>query len=186
LKYRIGPEVIIEPAFFNDGSFFTSLNEGDFTLIKLLVEQVRNNGISTTTIISNKKDRIGYFKIQFLPEFDTNGKVSNVFINTVPTTKAAYQKNTSNSSFTTEPSDNPGFNALAMFSRQLKLQDYFNDINSMDKSILNSIPADIAIFDLNHRYIFLNEFACPNENVRKWIIGKNDFEYCNKKKMHLL
>ena len=58
------------------------------------------------------------------------------------------------------------------------LFDPVNNINSVEKNILDSIPADIAIMDVNQRYVFLNKSACPNEDVRKWLIGKNDFEYC--------
>jgi PAS domain S-box-containing protein len=50
-------------------------------------------------------------------------------------------------------------------------QKKFND------DILNNIPTDIAVFDPNHRYIFLNQHAIKNEEIRNWMIGKNDFEY---------
>ena len=58
------------------------------------------------------------------------------------------------------------------------LFDPVNNINSLEKNILDSIPAEIVIMDVNQRYIFLNKAACPTESVRKWLIGKNDFEYC--------
>jgi len=58
------------------------------------------------------------------------------------------------------------------------LFDPINNINSLEKNILDSIPADIVIMDVNQRYVFLNKSACPNESVRQWLIGKNDFEYC--------
>ncbi|WP_291400697.1 PAS domain S-box protein [Daejeonella sp.] len=58
------------------------------------------------------------------------------------------------------------------------LFDPVNNINSLEKNILDSIPADIVIMDVNQRYVFLNKSACPTESVRKWLIGKNDFEYC--------
>jgi PAS domain S-box-containing protein len=48
----------------------------------------------------------------------------------------------------------------------------FND------SILDSIPADIAVFDKNHNYLFINSTGIANEELRKWLIGKNDFDYC--------
>lgn len=50
-------------------------------------------------------------------------------------------------------------------------QKKFND------DILNNIPTDIAVFDAHHRYLFLNQHAIKNEEIRKWMIGKNDFEY---------
>ena len=45
-------------------------------------------------------------------------------------------------------------------------------------SILDRIPADIAIWTKDHRYYFVNKNAIKNEEIRKWIIGKNDYEYC--------
>lgn len=45
------------------------------------------------------------------------------------------------------------------------------------KKIVDEIPTDIAIFDKNHNYTYLNKFAVKNEERRKFIIGKNDFEY---------
>lgn len=44
--------------------------------------------------------------------------------------------------------------------------------------ILDGLPADIAIFDKDHRYIYLNKTAIKNKELREWIIGKDDFEYC--------
>lgn len=45
------------------------------------------------------------------------------------------------------------------------------------ENILNSIPTDIAVFDANHKYLFLNPTAIKDKDLRKYIIGKDDFEY---------
>jgi PAS domain S-box-containing protein len=45
------------------------------------------------------------------------------------------------------------------------------------ETILNNIPADIAVFDKNHNYLFINPLALKNEQLRKWLIGKNDYDY---------
>lgn len=45
------------------------------------------------------------------------------------------------------------------------------------ENIIENIPADIAIFDKDHRYLFLNKSAISNPELRKYIIGKDDFEY---------
>ncbi|MFZ4799133.1 MAG: PAS domain-containing sensor histidine kinase [Bacteroidia bacterium] len=44
--------------------------------------------------------------------------------------------------------------------------------------ILDEIPADIAIFNTQHQYIYLNKIAVENEKTRNWLIGKDDFDYC--------
>jgi signal transduction histidine kinase len=45
------------------------------------------------------------------------------------------------------------------------------------ENILNKLPTDIAVFDANHRYLFVNPGAIGNEEYRKFIIGKDDYEY---------
>ncbi|UYZ57822.1 ATP-binding protein [Hymenobacter latericus] len=46
------------------------------------------------------------------------------------------------------------------------------------ESILRHLPADVAVLDAEHRYMFANPGAIKNPEVRRWIIGKTDFDYC--------
>lgn len=46
------------------------------------------------------------------------------------------------------------------------------------ESILDNLPSDIVVFDASHRYLFTNPQAIKNPEMRQWIIGKDDFEYC--------
>ncbi|MDB5230828.1 MAG: sensory box histidine kinase/response regulator [Chitinophagaceae bacterium] len=46
------------------------------------------------------------------------------------------------------------------------------------EDILNSLPADIAVFSPEHKYLFLNPVAVRDEELRKWLIGKTDIDYC--------
>ncbi|MDH3650981.1 MAG: PAS domain S-box protein, partial [Saprospiraceae bacterium] len=45
------------------------------------------------------------------------------------------------------------------------------------EQILNNTPADIAVFDNQHRYLFLNPQAINNPELRSWMIGKKDEDY---------
>jgi len=45
------------------------------------------------------------------------------------------------------------------------------------EKILNQIPSDIAVFDKDHRYLFVNPEAIKDPALRKWIIGKTEQEY---------
>ncbi|MFV5693039.1 PAS domain S-box protein [Flavobacterium sp. LT1R49] len=45
------------------------------------------------------------------------------------------------------------------------------------EKILDRLPIDIAVFDSNYRYTYLNPAAIKNNELRKFIIGKDDFEY---------
>lgn len=49
--------------------------------------------------------------------------------------------------------------------------------------VLNELPADIAIFSPQHRYIYLNKTAVKNDGIRKWMIGKDDYEYCEMRNL---
>ncbi len=51
----------------------------------------------------------------------------------------------------------------------------------LNDSVLFNIPADIAVFDKDHNYQFINSNGIVNQDVRNWMIGKNDFDYCHFK-----
>ena len=56
---------------------------------------------------------------------------------------------------------------------QMKLDEQRNFF----EDVLNNIPSDIAVFDAEHRYLFLNPIAVRNPELRKWMIGKRDEDY---------
>jgi len=60
-------------------------------------------------------------------------------------------------------------------------EDKLNTYKKFSEDVLNNIPADIAVFDKNHNYIFINPKGVANLELREWLIGKNDFDYCKLK-----
>ena len=46
------------------------------------------------------------------------------------------------------------------------------------EQILNSIPRYVFVLDPQRRYLFINPIAVKDEELRKWLIGKTDEEYC--------
>ena len=46
------------------------------------------------------------------------------------------------------------------------------------EQIMDNIPADIAVFDAEHTYLYLNPIAIKDPELRKWMIGKKDEDYC--------
>lgn len=44
--------------------------------------------------------------------------------------------------------------------------------------ILDSVPLEIVVFSPERRYRYVNPAAIRDDGVRAWIIGKDDFEYC--------
>lgn len=78
----------------------------------------------------------------------------------------------------------PGINGIVINSRDIterkeaeeknkRLQDFY-------EVILNRIPTDIVVFDNKHRYLFVNEAAIRDPEKRAFIIGKDDYDYCEK------
>ena len=46
------------------------------------------------------------------------------------------------------------------------------------EEILNNLPADVAVFNNKHEYLFVNPQGIKDAELRKWIIGKRDEDYC--------
>ncbi|TGE05481.1 PAS domain-containing hybrid sensor histidine kinase/response regulator [Hymenobacter fodinae] len=80
--------------------------------------------------------------------------------------------------------------AIAPFVEDQYVNLYFADISSLKEAeqklaeqrefyetILNKLPADVAVFDAEHRYRFVNPAAIQDPALRQWIIGHDDFEY---------
>jgi PAS domain S-box-containing protein len=50
------------------------------------------------------------------------------------------------------------------------------------ETFLNNAPIDLAVFDPQGRYLYVNPKSIKNDTVRSWLIGKDDFEYCQFRK----
>ncbi len=46
------------------------------------------------------------------------------------------------------------------------------------ENVLNNIPAEIATYNLNHEYLFINPTSIRDKELRKWMIGKRDEDLC--------
>ncbi|MFM7078266.1 MAG: PAS domain-containing sensor histidine kinase [Bacteroidota bacterium] len=71
--------------------------------------------------------------------------------------------------------------ALNDITEKKRLENALLEEKNFTEGILNNVPADIAVFDMNHRYLFVNPTGIRDEGLRKWIIGKDDFDYCKFK-----
>ena len=65
--------------------------------------------------------------------------------------------------------------SLIQLKNQIQIQKEFYEF------ILNNLPADIAVFDKNHKYVYVNPRGIRNKKTRDFIIGKDDFEYAKFK-----
>jgi PAS domain S-box-containing protein len=48
---------------------------------------------------------------------------------------------------------------------------------SFYKEILDNIPADIAVFDKDKKYLYVNPNGIKDPELREWIVGKTDADY---------
>ena len=62
-----------------------------------------------------------------------------------------------------------------------KKEFYFEQRIKFLETILNSLPQDLVVFDPDHNYLFLNNKAVKDPELRQWLINKNDFDYCKRK-----
>lgn len=60
---------------------------------------------------------------------------------------------------------------------QLGIQNIGLEQEEFYKKILDRLPTEVAVFDSNHKYLYVNPAAIQNDDLRKFIIGKDDFEY---------
>lgn len=62
-----------------------------------------------------------------------------------------------------------------------RAQEEIQQQKNFTEDILNNIPTDIAVFDPQHHYLFLNPHAIRDNNLRSWMINKTDFDYAKAK-----
>lgn len=74
------------------------------------------------------------------------------------------------------------FNGIILNSTErIKNEEEATKNRRLNDSVLHKIPADVAVFDENHNYKFINSNGIANRDLREWMIGKNDFDYCQFK-----
>ncbi len=62
-------------------------------------------------------------------------------------------------------------------------QSYLQQIKAFYSEVLDHIPIDIAVFNPEHEFIFVNKNSIQNSQLREWLINKTEFEYCDYRKI---
>ena len=129
----------------------------DFEELKKIKEAIRNWQPHESTLINYKK----------------NGEIfwNNISISPVTNEKGEYTHWISIERDVTE---------------QIKINEQIKNQQKFNEDILNNIPTDIAVFAPNHNYLFVNPYGIRNEEIRKWIINKNDFDYVKNHMNHFV
>ncbi len=66
-------------------------------------------------------------------------------------------------------------------TEQYKAEQLLKEQRTFYEEVLDSIPSDIAVFSPDHKYLYINPVGLKDPEIRKWLIGKDDFEYCEKR-----
>lgn len=81
--------------------------------------------------------------------------------------------------------DVQGIDGIVVNSRDIterkKAQEEVQKLKEFYENVLNEIPADVVVFDKHHNYLFVNPISIKDDAVRKWVIGKDDYQYCELK-----
>ena len=51
------------------------------------------------------------------------------------------------------------------------------------EAIINNLPNDLVVFDPQHTYVLINKSAIRDANLREYMLGKTDFDYCQYKNL---
>ncbi|MBC7383756.1 MAG: PAS domain S-box protein [Bacteroidia bacterium] len=76
----------------------------------------------------------------------------------------------------------PGIQGIVVNSRdiseRLKAELANKEMKEFYETLINKIPSDVVVFDNNYRYVFINEIAVKDPEIRNWMIGHDNYEYC--------
>ncbi|MBX2975075.1 MAG: PAS domain S-box protein [Ignavibacteriaceae bacterium] len=59
-----------------------------------------------------------------------------------------------------------------------KYEHQIENLKRFYEQILNDLPGQVAVFDSDYKYIYLNPEGVKNPEMRKWLMGKTDLDYC--------
>ncbi len=80
--------------------------------------------------------------------------------------------------------DVPGIEGIVINSRDItdrkEAEEKSKNLQDFYEVILNRIPTDIVVFDNKHRYLFVNEAAIRDPEKRAFVVGKDDYDYCER------
>lgn len=56
-------------------------------------------------------------------------------------------------------------------------------VKTFYETILNNLPSDIAVFDPEHHYLFINPHAIRDPELRRWMVGKTDYDFVARRNL---
>ena len=66
-----------------------------------------------------------------------------------------------------------------------KEKEKFRRYESFLEKLIDDMPIQIVILSNEGKYFYVNPEAVPDKNIREWLIGKSDFEFCEEYGIHV-
>ena len=66
-----------------------------------------------------------------------------------------------------------------------RAEEHIAGLKSFYEQLLEHLPIQLAVLDKNFRYDYLNPHSIKDPQMRKWLIGKTDLDYCRKRGLDL-
>lgn len=63
-------------------------------------------------------------------------------------------------------------------SELLQGEQELHSIKDFYARVIDFVPGELVVLDRHFRYVLINKLAVKNDEIRAWLIGKDDFEYC--------
>ncbi len=131
---------------------FLQGKETNMETVAYMRQQIRNLKPFTCEVLNYRKTGEEYWlRINAQPIFDKKGNVTNFF---------AIEDD---------------------ITEKINADKKLDELRNFYEKILDNIPSDIAVFDREHHYLYVNSMGIKDAKLRKWIIGKKDEDYIKER-----
>lgn len=84
-------------------------------------------------------------------------------------------------SFLLETTTASAADAQRLIQNLSKSRKEISDTKTFYEKILSELPVEMGVFDTEQRYLFVNKTGINDPEMRSFMIGKTDFDYCEKR-----
>lgn len=64
---------------------------------------------------------------------------------------------------------------------KIKLEEELRKNKDFYESIIDNVNVQIAVFDIERRYRLISKSTIQDDEMRQWLIGRTDYDYCEKR-----
>jgi PAS domain S-box-containing protein len=77
------------------------------------------------------------------------------------------------------------YGTLTDITERRRIEQELKDLKTFYEQTLNDLPGQIAVFDTEYKYLYVNPSSITNKEIREWIIGKDDYDYCRYRNLDI-